>query len=138
MPGQGGVWLVRELRRRWPHVSIIVLTAGQDHDAAQQCLEAGADHFFVKPVKLDEFHHVLERTCLTHQRREGEARYRRQLEKAVRKQTLRVRRTFLSAIDSLVRTMEERDAYTAGHSMRVRNYSLRLGRALGFGRSADA
>ncbi len=131
MPGQGGIWLVREVRRRWPHMAIIVLTAGQDRDAARQCLDAGAEHFFVKPVKLDEFHHVLERTRLAHQQRQVEARYRRRLEKAVRKQTLRVRRTFLSAIDSLVRTMEERDSYTAGHSRRVRAYALRLGRALG-------
>src|SRR5437868_1560051 len=62
MPGQGGVWLVREVRRRWPEVSIIVLTAGQDRDAARQCLEAGADQFFVKPVKLEELRHALERT----------------------------------------------------------------------------
>jgi putative two-component system response regulator len=131
MPGQGGIWLVREVRRRWPEMAIIVLTAGQDEGAGRQCLEAGADHFFVKPVKLEEFHHVLERTRQAHQQRQVEARYRRQLEKAVRKQTLRVRRTFLSAIESLVRTMEERDPYTAGHSRRVRAYSLRLGRALG-------
>jgi putative two-component system response regulator len=131
MPGQGGVWLVREIRRRWPEVAIIVLTAGQDHDSARQCLEAGADHFFVKPVKLDEFHHVLERTRLGQQQRQAEARYRRRLERAVRKQTRRVRRTFLSAIASLVRTMEERDSYTAGHSRRVRAYALRLGRVLG-------
>jgi response regulator RpfG family c-di-GMP phosphodiesterase len=131
MPGQGGVWLVREVRRRWPDMSIIVLTAGQDQDAARQCLEAGADQFFVKPVKLDEFHHALERTCRGYHQRQEEARYRRRMERAVRKQTLRVRRTFLSAIDSLVRTMEERDTYTAGHSRRVRAYSLLLARALG-------
>jgi HD-GYP domain-containing protein (c-di-GMP phosphodiesterase class II) len=112
-------------------MAIIVLTAGQDGVAARQCLEAGADLFFVKPVKLDEFHHALERTRQAHRQRQDEARYRRRLERAVRKQTLRVRRTFLSAIDSLVRTMEERDPYTAGHSRRVRAYSLRLGRALG-------
>jgi putative two-component system response regulator len=131
MPGQRGVWLVREVRRRWPDVSIIVLTAGQDQDAARQCLDAGADHFFVKPVKLDELRHALERTRLGYQQRLAEARYRRRLEKVVRRQTLRVRRTFLSAIDSLVRTMEERDSYTAGHSRRVRAYSLLLAQALG-------
>ena len=131
MPGQGGIWLVREVRRRWPEVAIIVLTAGQDPDAARQCLEAGADQFFVKPVKLDELRHALERMRLDYQQRQAEARYRRRLEKAVRKQTLRVRRTFLSAIDSLVRTMEERDAYTAGHSLRVRTYSLLLAQSLG-------
>jgi putative nucleotidyltransferase with HDIG domain len=42
-----------------------------------------------------------------------------------------VRRTFLSAIESLVRTIEERDWYTAGHSMRVRRYALALAREVG-------
>jgi putative nucleotidyltransferase with HDIG domain len=131
MPGQGGIWLVREVRRRWPEVAIIVLTAGQDPDAARQCLEAGADQFFVKPVKLDELRHALERMRLDYQQRQAEARARRRLERIVRRQTLRVRQTFLSAIDSLVRTMEERDAYTAGHSLRVRTYSLLLAQSLG-------
>ncbi len=131
MPGQGGIWLVGEVRRRWPESAIIVLTAGQDAGAARQCLDAGADHYFVKPVKLEEFHHVLERTRLTWIERRAESRYRRRLERDVRKQTRRVRHTFLSAIDSLVRTLEERDPYTAGHSVRVRMYSLRLARILG-------
>ena len=140
MPGQGGVWLVREVRRRWPEVSIIVLTAGQDHEAARQCLEAGADHFFVKPVKLDEFHHALERTRLGHQQNAGRGPLPRPPGTGRAQQTRRVRRTFLSAIDSLVRTMEERDAYTAGHSRRVRAYSLLLGRRWGWmtGRPASS
>jgi putative nucleotidyltransferase with HDIG domain len=41
-----------------------------------------------------------------------------------------VRTTFLSAITSLSQAMEERDQYTAGHSRRVRYYSLALARAL--------
>ena len=56
---------------------------------------------------------------------------RRELEHAVRKQTRRVRRTFLSAMTSLARALEERDPYTAGHSRRVQRYSLALARALG-------
>src|SRR5205814_3845360 len=42
MPGRGGVWLVREVRRRWPEVGIIVLTAAHETDVAQECLAAGA------------------------------------------------------------------------------------------------
>src|SRR5438132_262011 len=38
MPGRGGVWLVREIQRRWPEVSVIVITAGQDSDAVSECL----------------------------------------------------------------------------------------------------
>src|SRR6516164_2238983 len=30
MPGRGGVWLIHQIRQRWPQVGIIVLTAGHD------------------------------------------------------------------------------------------------------------
>jgi putative two-component system response regulator len=133
MPGRGGVWLVHEIRRRWPDVGIIVLTAGHDPDSANECLEAGADHYFFKPIKLDEFRHVLETTWRDYRLQLENRRYRTQLERMVRKQTRRVRSTFISAIDSLVRTMEERDPYTAGHSRRVRYYALRLAHTLKLG-----
>jgi response regulator RpfG family c-di-GMP phosphodiesterase len=130
MPGRGGVWLVQQIRKRWPEVGIIVVTAGHDTDAAIDCLNAGAQHYFLKPFKLDEFRHALESTTRTFLLQQENQRYRRQLERRVRRQTRRIRHTFLSAIDSLVRTMEERDPYTAGHSLRVRRYSLALADAL--------
>src|SRR5215831_3785020 len=37
MPGRGGLWLVQEIRRRWPDVGIIVLTAGHDAEATNEC-----------------------------------------------------------------------------------------------------
>jgi putative two-component system response regulator len=134
MPGRGGLWLVREVRRRWPDVVIIVLTAGHDPDAAEECLRAGAQHYFFKPIKLDEFRHVLETAWQSYHRRRADRSARDVLGRAVRRQTRRVRRTFLSAIASLVRTVEERDPYTAGHSRRVRRYALHLAAALGLDR----
>jgi putative two-component system response regulator len=130
MPGRGGVWLVQEIRRRWPEVAIIVVTAGHDTDTAIECLNAGAQHYFLKPIKLDEFRHVLEVTARTYYLQQQNEKYRRYLEQTVKRQTQRIRHTFLSAIDSLVRTMEERDPYTAGHSLRVRKHALRLAKAL--------
>jgi response regulator RpfG family c-di-GMP phosphodiesterase len=131
MPGRGGVWLVQEIRRRWPEVAVIVMTAGQDANCAPQCLQAGAHHYFLKPFNLDEFHHVLEIAHRTYDLEQEKNRYRRELERKVHRQTQRTRHTFLSAIDSLVRAMEERDPYTAGHSARVRRYTVQLGRAVG-------
>jgi putative two-component system response regulator len=134
MPGRGGLWLVQEVRRRWPDVGIIVLTAGHNPDAAGKCLRAGAHHYFFKPIKLDEFRHVLETTWQSYHRHREHQRTHDALELAVHRQTRRVRRTFLSAIASLVRTVEERDPYTAGHSRRVRAYALHLAAALGLDR----
>jgi response regulator RpfG family c-di-GMP phosphodiesterase len=134
MPGRGGLWLVQQIRRRWPEIGVIVLTAGHDADATNECLRAGAHHYFFKPIKLDEFRHVLETTWRAYHAEKEARQYRTDLERAVRRQTRRVRKTFLSAITSLARTVEERDLYTAGHSRRVRNYSMHLARALGFDR----
>jgi putative two-component system response regulator len=134
MPGRGGLWLIQQIRERWPEVGIIVLTAGHDPDATNECLRAGAHHYFFKPIKLDEFRHVLETTWRTYREEQEKTQQRTALEAAVRRQTARVRRTYLSAITSLARTMEERDPYTAGHSRRVRNYVLELARAMGLDR----
>jgi response regulator RpfG family c-di-GMP phosphodiesterase len=134
MPGRGGLWLVREVRRRWPEVAVIVITAGHDADAACECLQAGAHHYFFKPIKLDEFRHALETAWRTYRADREKTQRRKALERAVHKQTRRVRRTYLSAITSLARTMEERDPYTAGHSRRVRDYALALARAIGLER----
>lgn len=127
MPGRGGAWLVNELSRRSPDTSIIVITATQDEEALSQCLQAGAHYFFLKPIKLNELRNALRVTFSSHEIRRERERYRERLQK----QTRNLRRTFLSAIDSLVRTLEARDPYTSGHSFRVRNYAAKLGRALG-------
>ncbi|MCC6420381.1 MAG: response regulator [Gemmataceae bacterium] len=132
MPGRGGVWLIREIQRRWPEVSIIVITAGHDTDAVSECLNAGAHHYFLKPINLDEFRHALEATARGYVLRRERERYRRQLEHTVQRRTRQLRQTFLAAIDSLVRTLEARHPSTCGHSLRVRQYVVRLAEALGW------
>lgn len=130
MPGHGGLWLVREVQRRWPESSIIVVTGGHDADSMSQCMDAGAHHYFLKPINFDEFHHALSATLKQHRRHhEGEC-HRQHLERTVDRQTRKLRRTFLSAIDSLVRLLEARDPYTSGHSLRVSGYTMRLGERL--------
>jgi response regulator RpfG family c-di-GMP phosphodiesterase len=131
MPGRGGLWLVREIRGRWPKMAILVLTAAQDSDAVIECLNAGAHHYFLKPIRLNEFRHALETTLETYRLQREQERHERLLERTVRKQTRKIRRTFLSAIDSLIRTMEARDPYTTGHTLRVRQYALQLADAVG-------
>jgi response regulator RpfG family c-di-GMP phosphodiesterase len=131
MPGQGGVWLVREIRRRCPGTGVIVLTGSGDADMAIECLNAGADRYLLKPLRFEELHHAIEATLRTVKLERERECHRQELEQQVKQQTALVRHTFLSAIDSLVRTLEARHPYTKGHSLRVRRYALRLGRVLG-------
>ncbi len=131
MPGLGGVWLVQEIKRRWPHMAVIVVTTSPDDDALLQCMSAGVQHYFLKPVHIDEFHHALQSTWYHQMMRREHHRQRKHLESIVRKQTHKLQHTFFSAITSLVRTLEARDPYTSGHSLRVRKYAVRLANYIG-------
>lgn len=130
MPGRGGAWLVQEVQKRWPESAVIVVTAGDEDNAMLECLQAGAHHYFLKPIHLDEFHHALQATINGFQLRRERERYRRCLEAKLARKTKRLRNTFFAAINSLVRTLEARDSYTSGHSLRVAEYSTRLARQL--------
>jgi response regulator RpfG family c-di-GMP phosphodiesterase len=130
MPGQGGLWLVQEIQKRWPDVAVIVVTAGVEDSALEGCLQSGVQHYLLKPVRLDEFQHALQSSWHAQAIERERQRYQQLLERTVSRQTQKLKQTFLSAIDSLVRTLEARDAYTSGHSMRVRSYALRLARIL--------
>ena len=100
MPGHGGVWLVQEIQKRWPEVAVIVVTVGAEDDDLTRCLSAGVEHYFLKPIHIDEFHHVLQSTWYSQLIRRKQRRHRRQLEAMVQKQTHKLRRTFFSAITS--------------------------------------
>lgn len=131
MPGRGGVWLVKEVQKRWPDASIIVVTAWDDSNAVGECLDSGTHHVFLKPLKLDEFHHALEANLRTFYRKREQSRLCGFLQETVARKTRQVRRTFLSAIESLVRTLEARDPYTSGHSLRVSHYASTLADIIG-------
>lgn len=49
MPGQSGVELLKEVKKRFPDVVIIMATAVDDFNIAEQCLEIGADDYIIKP-----------------------------------------------------------------------------------------
>ena len=131
MPGMGGVWLVQEIKKRWPQTAIIVVTAGVEEGALLQCMSAGVQHYFLKPVHIDEFHHALQAAWYSQLKRRENHRQKQRLESIVRKQTHKLRHTFFSAITSLVRTLEARDSYTSGHSLRVCNYATKLAHYIG-------
>jgi response regulator RpfG family c-di-GMP phosphodiesterase len=130
MPGKGGVWLVREARQRWPEICVIVLTATHDLQMAIECLNAGANRYLLKPIRLDELRQALEAAILTTRMAWERGRYQQELEQTVRKRNRQVRKALLSGINSLILVLEACDPYTSGHSQRVRRYAVALGEAL--------
>ncbi len=54
MPGMGGIEACRQVRKEYPHISILVVTVRDREEDKIEALDAGADDFITKPFKIGE------------------------------------------------------------------------------------
>ena len=66
MPGAGGTSVIREIRRDWPDIKIVVLSASDDPGTISAALEAGAGAYIVKNAELSDIGAVLRQTAARH------------------------------------------------------------------------
>lgn len=132
MPGRDGMALLEEVRRRYPDTAVIMLSAVDDVQIAVDCLKKGALDYIAKPMILGEVQvrvaKALEKRELTLQNRY----YQQHLEDEVRRQRTRIQELFLEGAQTLAAALEAKDAYTRGHSQRVRDYAVRTAVQLGY------
>jgi putative nucleotidyltransferase with HDIG domain len=131
MPGKSGIELLPEIKESYPDTAVIMATAVNDIDIAVQCLKQGADDYVCKPFNLDDVSLAVQR-ALNKRRLQLELRdYQQFLEEKVEEQVAEIRRLFLGAIEALVYALEAKDRYTGGHSRRVTEIAVTLGKELG-------
>jgi CheY-like chemotaxis protein len=53
MPGVDGLGLLREVKRRWPALPVMMVTAYGDEDRRRRAAEYGAVEFITKPVDFE-------------------------------------------------------------------------------------
>jgi two-component system, response regulator, stage 0 sporulation protein F len=53
MPGMDGLALLREIKSRWPHMPVMMVTAYGDDERRRMADEYGAAEFITKPVDFD-------------------------------------------------------------------------------------
>ncbi|WP_038058385.1 HD-GYP domain-containing protein [Thermus amyloliquefaciens] len=112
MPLMDGLELTRRVKALDPLLPVILLTADGDKEVRLRGLEAGADDFLNRPVDLTELR----------LRVKGHLE-RRQLQEKLE--------DLERALLALVRAVEAKDAYTAGHGERVAEYALWTAEELG-------
>jgi putative two-component system response regulator len=131
MPGKSGIELLPEIKSGFPDTAVIMATAVNDIDVAVQCLKQGADDYLCKPFNLEEISLAVQR-ALEKRRLQLELReYQQYLEEKIEEQVMKMRKLFLGAIEALVSALEAKDKYTGGHSRRVTEIALALGKELG-------
>jgi putative nucleotidyltransferase with HDIG domain len=93
-------------------------------------MRLGADDYITKPFNLDEVALNVEKTLEKRMLEQQIKEYQEQLQQKVDQQTGEIRRLFLGSIEALVFALEAKDKYTAGHSRRVTEFALAIGREL--------
>ena len=53
MPGIDGLQLLHEIKRDWPHLSVMIVTAYGDDERRRKAAEEGAVDFLSKPIDFD-------------------------------------------------------------------------------------
>lgn len=136
MPEMDGVTLLKELVKRWPGTAVIMVTAVAEVESAVACLKQGALDYVAKPFHLDEVRarvgQAIEKRRLVLENRE----YQHHLEERVTAQARRIEEVMLEGVHALVESLEAKDAYTRGHSVRVASYAVSIARALGLDENA--
>jgi putative two-component system response regulator len=131
MPGKSGIELLPEIKAGYPDTAVIMATALTDVNIVTQCMKQGAYDYICKPFDLSEVVLSVE-GVLNKRKLELEIRkYQKNLEQRVGEQTKEVRKVFLGAIEALAFALEAKDKYTAGHSRRVTEIAVAIGKELG-------
>jgi putative two-component system response regulator len=130
MPGKSGIELLPEIKEAYRDTAVIMTTAVNDIDVAVQCLKQRVDDYICKPFNVEQVSLAVKR-ALEKRRLQLELRgYQQFLEQKVGEQKLEMRRLFLGAIDALVSALEAKDKYTGGHSRRVTEIAVAVGKEL--------
>jgi response regulator RpfG family c-di-GMP phosphodiesterase len=138
MGGMSGIEMIPHVLKVSPDTVVIMISGVQTVESAINALRAGAFDYVMKPFDLQHVEAAVARALTHHTLRVEKRRYETYLEEMVEQRTAELDRALRSLGDAyrttlraLTAALEARDSETHGHSERVVNFSLRLGREMG-------
>jgi putative nucleotidyltransferase with HDIG domain len=145
MPDMGGFETLTVLNARQYDIPVLFLTGAGSMEYVVQAINLGGYDFLTKPIEdLDIFNVKIRRAIEKRAFILRERQYKAALEQDVLSKTKELEETnkllltyshslenaTVQLMTSLQNAMEEKDYYTAGHTMRVTEYALMLGQAM--------
>ena len=130
MPGKSGIGLLPEIKESYPDVAVIIAVDVSDMDNAIEYVKQDAYDYVTKPFNPDDVVHSVEK-AIEKRRLELKFRdYQQYIDQRIEEHASETRETLLGAMAALSFALEARDVYTAGHSRRVADIALAIGKKL--------
>jgi response regulator RpfG family c-di-GMP phosphodiesterase len=138
MEGMGGLDLVPRVLELAPDTAVVMISGVQTVEGAIRAMRAGAFDYVVKPFDINHFEAAVRRALEHRSLLTAKRRYESHLESLVAQRAEELTRAYAAlegayrtTLKALTAALETRDHETHGHSERVVNFSLRLGREMG-------
>lgn len=127
MPEISGFEVMKKLQqeKRWCKIPVIFLTADRSSDTEVECFSMGACDFISKPFEPQIMMSRIKSTIELDE-------YRRDLQRRLDEKTKEMERITIQAIMTIANTVDAKDDYTKGHSMRVAAYAEMIAQRLGW------
>ena len=127
MPEIGGFEVMRTLQAdsRWQKIPVIFLTADRSSETEVECFRMGACDYISKPFEPQTMQSRIKSTLEL----DG---YRKDLQRRLDEKTREMERVTIQAIMTVANTVDAKDEYTKGHSMRVAAYAEMVAQRLGW------
>src|SRR5256714_5398969 len=140
MGSMSGLEMIPRVLKRSPETVVVMVSGVQTIESAVEAMRVGAFDYVIKPFDLQHVEVAVRRALEHHDLRVAKRAYENHLEELVRRRTAELDETlrsledaYRSTLKALTAALDKRDTETSGHSERVVNFSLRLGRELGVG-----
>ncbi|HJU55556.1 MAG TPA: HD domain-containing phosphohydrolase [Pyrinomonadaceae bacterium] len=137
MGGMSGLEMFPRVLECAPETIIIVISGGQAIESAVEAMRAGAFDYLTKPFDLKHVELAVRRALNHLALLKDKRRHESYLEELIGQRTIELNRalssleeSYRATLKALAAALEMRDTDTRGHSERVVQFSLRLGREL--------
>jgi len=137
MPGKSGMDFLQHLRNQEIDTPVIIMTGEPTVETAVLGIQFQASDYISKPIYRADFLNVINRTLRLKELSDEKNRllkenekYQKNLEVLVVNRTEALINSYVSIINLLVKVVEYRDPYTAGHQRRVGNLAADIAKSM--------
>lgn len=139
MPKLSGIEMLRRIKELSPMQEMIITSAYTESEYFIDAIKLGINAYIIKPIEHAQIIEILYKVALKIvQARENEE-YRRHLEALVASKVEAFKHleeekilNYEQTLVGLIKMIERRDSYTAGHSQRVAAYSKKIAQTMGY------
>jgi len=138
MDGMDGLTLLSQIRRDYPDIPVVMVTAVHDISVALAAMRNGAYDYLLKPFEREQLLASVRRAVENRRLKAENLAYQTKLESLVAARTELLRqaladleRSYDITLEALGDALDLKDAETEGHSKRVTAFTIAIARAMG-------